>query len=47
MQHDQTRVMCYILASLQEIKALADVDRSFDVYLNLCEKPDSYDSDDD
>ena len=46
-QRDQMGVMCHILACIQEIKALADVDRSFDVDLNLCEEPDSYDSGDD
>lgn len=42
-QCDQTGVMCHILACIQEIKASADVDCSFDVDLNLCEEPDSDD----
>ena len=42
-QHDQTGVMCHILACIQEIKALADVDRGSDVDRNLGEEPDSYD----
>ena len=46
-QRDQTGVMCHILACIQETKALADVDRSFDVDLNLCEEPDLYDLEDD
>ena len=36
-QRDQKGVMCHILACIQEIRALADVDRSFDVDLNLCQ----------
>ena len=46
-QCDQMGVTCHILACIQKIKALADVDRSFDVDLSLYEEPDSYDSDDD